>query len=112
MLRKLCASLFSLCLVLLALPLPARAQVAGTVGGSYKFIMEDELIRSLEFNDTSGERGSASGFMVFTDETKLVIQDPDGDGESKEEGVQFFMKAEFDSMIIEKNRALMSGIVK
>ncbi|HEY9501123.1 MAG TPA: hypothetical protein VIR01_05765 [Pyrinomonadaceae bacterium] len=112
MLRKLCASLFSLCLVLLTLPLPAHAQVAGTVGGSYKFILSDELTRSLEFNATTGERGSASGSMVFTDETKLVIQDPDGDGESKEEGVPFFMKAEFDSMIIEKNRALMSGVVK
>lgn len=112
MLRKLCASLFSLCLVLLATALPASAQVAGTVGGSYKFIMEDELVKSFEFNATSGERGSASGFMVFTDESKLVIVDPDGDGESKEEGVPFFMKAEFDSMTIEKNRALMSGVIK
>ena len=113
MLRKFCASLFSLCLVFLATPLPASAQVAGTVGGSYKFIMDDELVKSLEFSATTGERGSASGFMTFTDETKVVIQDPDGDGEPpKEEGVPFFMKAEFDSMTIEKNRALMSGVIK
>ena len=113
MTRKLCASLFSLCLVFLATPLPTSAQVAGTVGGKFKFIMDDELVKSLEFSATSGERGGASGFMVFTDETKVVLVDPDGDGEPpREEPAPFFMKAEFDSMTIEKNRALMSGVIK
>lgn len=113
MLRKLCASLFALCLVLVATSLPASAQVAGTVGGKFKFIMDDELIKFLEFSATSDSRGSASGFMVFTDETKVVVVDPDGDGEPpKEEGVPFFMKAEFDTMTIEKNRALISGVIK
>jgi len=113
MLRKLCASLFPLCLVLVATSLPTSAQVAGTVGGKFKFIMDDEFIKSLEFSATSDARGSASGFMVFTDETKVVVVDPDGSGESpKEEPVPFFMKAEFDSMTIEKNRALISGVIK
>lgn len=113
MLRKLCASLFSLCLVFLATPLPTSAQVAGTVGGKFNFIMDDELVKSLEFSATTAERGGATGFMVFTDETKVLVIDPDGDGEGpKEDPVSFFMKAEFDSMTIEKNRALMSGIIK
>ena len=99
MLRKLSASLFSLCLVFLATPLPTSAQVAGTVGGKFNFIMDDELVKSLEFSATTAERGGATGFMVFTDETKVLVIDPDGDGEGpKEEPVPFFMKAEFDSM--------------
>jgi hypothetical protein len=111
MLRKFCASLFALCLVFLATPLPSSAQVAGTVGGTYKFIMDDEIAKYLEFNATSTERGGATGYMIFTDDTKVVVQDPDGEP-SKEEGVAFSMKADLDSMIIEKNRALMSGVVR
>jgi hypothetical protein len=111
MLRKFCASLFALCLVFVATPLPTSAQVAGTVGGKYKFIMEDELAKYIEFEAKSGERGMASGYMLFTDEAKIADQDPDGEP-SKDEAVPFFMKAEFDSMTIEKNRALISGVVK
>lgn len=111
MLRKLCASLFALGLVFLAVPLPASAQVAGTIGGKYKFIMDDEISKYLEFSATSTERGGASGYMIFTDETKVVVSDPDG-GPSRDEGVAFSMKADFDSMTIEKNRALVSGVVR
>jgi len=87
------------------------AQVAGTVGGKYKFIMEDEFTKSFEFEAKSEERGGASGFMLFSDEAKFVVQDPDGEPQ-KEEPVPFFMKAEFDAMTIDKNRALISGVVR
>jgi len=108
---KLCASLFALGLVFLAVPLPTAAQVAGTIGGKYKFIMDDELSKYLEFSATSTERGGASGYMIFTDEAKVVVPDPDGEP-SKDEGVAFSMKADLDSMTIEKNRALVSGVVR
>lgn len=111
MLRKFCASLFSLCLLFVATPLPSSAQ-SGTATGQLKFIMHDELVKSLEFSATSSERGGATGFMVFTDEAKFVVQDPDGEDPPKEEPVPFFMKAEFDAMTIEKNRALISGVIK
>jgi hypothetical protein len=111
MLRKLCASLFALGLVFLALPLPTSAQVAGTIGGKYKFIMNDELSKYLEFSATSTERGAASGYMIFTDEAKVVVTNPDGEP-PKDEGVAFSMKADLDSMTIEKNRALVSGVVR
>lgn len=111
MLRKLCVSLFALCLVFLAVPLPASAQVAGTIGGKYKFILDDELSKYLEFSATSTERGGATGYMIFTDEAKVAVSDPDG-GPSKDEGVPFSMKADLDAMTIEKNRALVSGVVR
>ncbi|HEU4869855.1 MAG TPA: hypothetical protein VFT08_03320 [Pyrinomonadaceae bacterium] len=112
MLRKFCASLFALCLVFISTALPASAQVAGTVGGKFNFIMSDELAKYLEFEATSAERGGATGYMLFTDEAKVVVVDPDGEGDPKEEPVPFFMKAEWDAMTIEKNRALMSGVIK
>src|SRR5215216_2931540 len=112
MFKRMCASLFVLCLVFLATALPAFAQ-SGAASGKYKFIMEDELSKYLEFEAQSGERGAATGYMIFSDEAKVVLQDVDGTGElPKDEPVAFFMKAELDAMTIEKNRAVISGVVR
>ena len=108
MLRKLCASLFALCLVFLATPLPTSAQ---TASGQYKFILEDESMKYLEFDAKSAERGGATGYFLFQDEAKYVVWDPDGEP-TKDEPTPFFMKAEFDSMTVEKNRALISGVIR
>ena len=111
MLTKVCASLFVLCLLTLATPSSASAQ-AGAANGNYKFIMEDGLVKYLEFDAKSDERGSASGYMIFTDETKLEIQDVDGTGDViPEEPVEFFMKADLNALTIEKNQAILSGVV-
>jgi hypothetical protein len=107
-----CASLFVLCLLLLATPLPASAQ-AGTANGKFKFIMEDGLQKSLEFDAKSDERGSATGFMIFTDEAKVLIQDVDGTGDIiPDEPVEFFMKADLNAMTIDKNQAILNGVVR
>ena len=111
MLTRMCASLFVLCLLLLATPLHASAQ-AGTATGKYKFIMEDGLVKSVEFDAKSDERGGTSGFMFFTDEAKLEIQDVDGTGDViPEEPVPFFMKADLNAMTIDKNQAIIGGVV-
>lgn len=111
MLTRMCASLFVLCLLLLATPLHASAQ-AGTATGKYKLIMEDGLVKSLEFDAKSDERGGTSGFLVFTDEAKLEIQDVDGTGDIiPEEPVPFFMKADMNAMTIDKNQAIIGGVV-
>ena len=112
MFRRVSALFFVLSFVFLATPLIASAQ-GGAAGGSFKFIMEDELLKSFEFDAQSSERGGATGFMQFTDEAKIVFQDVDGTGDvPKEEPVPFFMKADFDAMTIEKNRAVINGVVR
>ena len=112
MFKRICASLFVLCMVMLATALPTFAQ-AGVASGKYKFIMEDELSKYLEFEAKADERGGATGYMIFTDEAKLVLQDVDGTGEPpKDEPVAFYMKADLDAMTIEKNRAVISGVVR
>lgn len=107
---RLCLSLLILCFVLLATPPLASAQAAN---GQYKFVMEDGFTKYLEFDAVSGERGAATGYMIFNDEAMLFFQDVDGTGEDpKEEPVPFFMKADFESMTVEKNRAVINGVVR
>lgn len=112
MLTRVAAPLFILCLILLATPLLASAQ-AGTANGRYRFIMEDELIKSLEFDAHTDERGTTTGFMQFNDEARVLFQDVDGTGEPPpDEPVEFFMNADLDAMTIERNRAIISGVVR
>ena len=111
MLTRVRSSLFIMCLVLLATPLLAAAQ--GVANGSYKFVMEDGLTKYLEFEARSEERGAATGYMLFTDEAKILFEDVDGTGEPpRDEPVEFSMKAELQAMTIEKNRAVISGVVR
>ena len=106
------SAFFVLCFVFLATPLIASAQ-SGAASGRFKFFMEDELLKSFEFEARSEERGGATGFMQFDDEAKILLQDVDGTGEiPKEEPVPFSMKADFNAMTIEKNRAVINGIVR
>ena len=98
-------------LVFLATPVIASAQTGAS--GRFKFIMEDDLLKSFEFDARSEERGGATGFMQFNDEAKIVIQDVDGTGDiPPEEPVPFFMRADFETMTIDKNRAIINGVVR
>lgn len=110
MLTKTGASFLMLCFVFLVMPSLASAQ---TAAGQFKFIMDDELMKYLEFDARAGERGGATGYMLFTDEAKIEFQDVDGTGEKpRDEQVPFSLKAEFDAMTVEKNRAILSGLVR
>lgn len=112
MLKRPFPSLLIMCLVLLAAPTLTSAQ-AGSASGTYKFVMEDGLVKYLEFDVRTDERGGTSGYMVFTDEAKVPFEEPDPDNnERKDESLEFSMRADFDSMTIEKNRAVISGVVR
>jgi hypothetical protein len=112
MLTRVSTSLFILCLVFLATPLITFAQ-AGAANGNYKFVMEDGFTKYLEFDARSDDKGTASGYMVFTDEAPLNFQDVDGNKDPQDEsGLPFSMKAELQSMTIEKNRAIINGVVR
>lgn len=110
MLKKTCASFLMLCVVFLVMPSLVSAQ---TAAGRFKYIMEDELIKYLEFDARAGERGGATGYMLFTDEAKATFIDVDGTGDGpRDEEVPFSMKADLDSMTVEKNRAILTGFVR
>ena len=92
---------------------PAGAHASQpSASGTYRFVLEDGLSKSVEFNATSDERGATTGQMTFTDEAGVSEQDPDGVVDGKAESPSpFFMTAVLDSLTIDHNRAVMSGTV-
>ena len=114
MVRKVFPSLFILCLVLLATPFSTSAQQPGAASGKYKFVMDDDgLVKYLEFDVRTDERGGTQGYFLFTDEAKAPLEEPNGDeGGRKGESLAFSMKADLSEMTIEKNRAVISGMVR
>ena len=109
---------FSILVLFLTLATPgssnsASGQISGpSASGSYKFVLEDDLSKSVEFNASSDERGTTTGQMTFRDEAGIVEQDVDGVGGDKGDSPSsFFMTAKLDSLTIEKNRAVMGGTI-
>lgn len=112
MLTRICSSLFVFFLFFLATPLPASAQESAA-NGTYKFILDDQLTKYLEFDARSGDRGTTTGYMHFTDEARILFQDVDGTGDiPRDEPMLFSMTADLDAMTIEANRAIISGVVR
>ena len=102
----------ALFLISLATPWSTRATVSlPSASGIYRFVLEDELTKQVEFSATWDERGTTSGQLTYTDEARLSDQDPDGEARP-EEPTQFHMTADLDSLTIEGNRALIGGVVR
>jgi len=75
--------------------------------------MQDQLTKYLEFDARTDDRGTTTGYMVFNDEATFSFADVDGTEDiPREEQVAFSMKADLDGMTIEKNRAIISGVVR
>jgi hypothetical protein len=106
------ASISALFLLSFTTPRLATAQTAGpSASGSYRFLLEDELVKSVEFSATTDERGVTTGQMSFTDQARIPdVDDVEGPGQG-DAPPELYIKADFDDMTIEKNRAVMSGTV-
>ncbi len=91
----------------------AAAQTAGpSASGTYRWVFEDDLIKSVEFAASTDSRGFTSGQMTFLDPAPIADVDDPEDPRAGEPFGELYLKAEFDVLTIEKNRALMSGIVR
>jgi hypothetical protein len=105
-----------LALALLSLPATHMAAVraaAPSADGSFKFTMEDGLTKSIEFKAASNGDGTATGSMIFNGPVEISDQDVDGTGEKVFNGSvpNLYIEAKFDGLLVEKNRAVMSGTV-
>ena len=111
--RNVISVLLLIGLVTASASLPASAQTSGpSASGSYRFVLEDEFSKSVEFSATSDERGATTGQMTFRDEAGIVEQDVDGGGGHGEETPsEFYMTANLNSLTIDRNRAVMGGTV-
>lgn len=108
------ASIFALFLLGFATAQSANAQTGEQYArGTYQFSLEDGYTKYVEFEAQGRGDGRATGYVTLSDEAPIVYQDVDGTGEgSTEEFKGFYVKAEFDSMVVEKNMAVMSGIIQ
>jgi hypothetical protein len=95
--------LASIWLLGLAISQSASAQSAS---GTYRFMLEDEVVRYLDFN---AER--ETGQMTFLDPQPVPDVDDPENPEQGEAPKELYIKAELDTLTVEKNQALMSGTI-
>jgi hypothetical protein len=106
-------SILALFLLSFATSQLATAQTAGSAAsGTYQFSLEDGYTKYVDFAAKTQADGSTAGQMTLTDEAPLYYQDVDGTGapEAKYDG--FYIKADFDDLVVDKNKAVMSGTVR
>ena len=102
------AFVLALFVVCLALPSLVFADAEGdSATGSFKFELDDGATRFVEFKAEEGTEGQAAGDMTFSDPAAVPVEDPDNPEGTKTEGV--LVKAKFDCMQVNENRAVMGG---
>jgi hypothetical protein len=92
----------------------ATAQTAGpAASGAYQLSFDDGYTKYADFDATTQFDGSTTGSMTFTDEGELAFQDLDGTGDPSlnETYRGYYVKADFDDLTVENNKAVMSGTV-
>lgn len=106
-----CASI--LALSLFGLASLASAQTSGSAAGSFRFAGDDGMAKFIEFKSAINADGTTSGKMTFSGPVEIPDQDVDGTGSKAFSGKldNLYIEVEFDSMTVERNRAVMSGIV-
>jgi|ERR1700687_2575764 len=88
----------------------ASAQTPGpAASGSYYFLLEDGLPKSVDFQASTDPSGFTTGRMNFNDQA--AIPDIDDPEDQSAGDPQFYATASFDGLAVERNRALMSGTV-
>lgn len=106
------AAIASLFLISIATPWSTSAQTGPSASGSYTFVLEDDLTKTLEFQAATDERGTTTGQFTWRDDAGSVEVDPDSGQEPPKGLPSFFLTADLDSLTILDNRALMGGTVR
>lgn len=102
------ATFFALFLLSFATPSLTNAQ---TASGTYQFSFEDGYTKYVEFDAKTQADGSTTGQLLLSDEATLTYQDVDGAGDPEGKYPGFYIKANFDGMVVKDNQAVMSGTV-
>ena len=104
-----CALVFSLVLMSVALPVLSFAGADGpSAAGSFQFDLENGQPRFLEFHARQQNKDTVVGEMSFTDPNTAVVDDPDT---PINETLGVSMRAKFDCLKITGNRAVISGAI-
>ncbi|MBC7930963.1 MAG: hypothetical protein H7Z38_10420 [Rubrivivax sp.] len=109
-----CASILALSLLSLPASHLAAVRAAGpSAEGSFEFSGEDRLTKSIEFSAAADGSGGATGRMTFNGPAEIPDQNVDGADEKGFSGslANLYIEANLDGMLVEKNRAVMSGTI-
>jgi hypothetical protein len=107
------ASILALALFSLAAPQAATAQTAGqSATGTYQFLLENDYVKYVEFDAKVLADGSTTGQLFYSDQAKFTTQDVDGTGEPRGTIPGFYIKADLDGLVVDKNQAVMSGTIR
>jgi hypothetical protein len=107
------AAILTLFLISIAAPSLTSAQISGSsASGSYTFVLNDDLTKTLEFDARLDERGAATGHLTYRDAAGIVESDPDGEPPREGPPAEFFITADLDSLTVEHNRAVMGGTIR
>lgn len=104
-------SIFVFLLMSLASPVSTHAEPGSSASGIYRFVLEDDFTKSVEFTASLDERGTTTGQMTFRDEAGVVEEEEGSGGGHEDQPTEFYMTANLDSLTIEHNRAVMGGTV-
>jgi hypothetical protein len=107
-------SILALSLLIFSAPHLISARAGGpTVGGSLRFSIEDGLSKYVEFNASSDGEGKTTGKMTFNGPMEIPDQNVDGEERAGFSGSlsDLYVEAEFDGLLVEDNRAVMSGTI-
>lgn len=104
-----CASIFTLALLTGILSSPMTASAQTSADGSFRYSLEDGLTKAIEFAARDNGDGTASGRITFSGPAEFPEQEEDAGFSGRLEDLQ--ITAEIDGMAIDRNRAVMSGVV-
>ena len=81
---------------------------AGSATGSFKFQLDEGEVKFVEFSARQEADGQAAGEMIFSDPSAVSVEDADESSEKRgDPGI--LVRAKFDCLKIEENRALIGG---
>ena len=112
--RVFCAAMLALSLLIFSTSRQSSAQSQQSAEGKFSFTTEDGVTRYVEFSAVGDGEGKGTGSMTYND-TSLIRDDDSDDAPPPPRGetpTEFYVTAEFDAVTVEKNRAIMSGVVR
>ncbi len=81
-----------------------------SANGTFQFTVGDDAVRYLSFNARIQNNNTVTGEMTYTDPSALPESDTDNP-ETSASVVGLSIKANFDCLVIDGNRAVMSGVI-
>jgi hypothetical protein len=82
-----------------------------SASGAFEISLEKGAKRHIEFHAVRDLNGNVTGETTFQDDAPQEAVDKSTDGANNDAQKPFFMHAQFDCLVIEGNRAVMSGSV-